>query len=93
MTRIRGLKRLATGAILAVLVFGGAIAIVPGMLRTEAVREALRAEIRRTIGLEPELRGGSAFSAFPSSAANFDDVVLRPRAGDPPMLTAPRVSP
>lgn len=74
------------------LVAVGAVLVVPGMLRTEAVRAALRAEIKLATGLDPELRGGSALSAFPSSAVTFDDVVLRLRPGDSPLVAAPRLT-
>jgi AsmA protein len=92
VTPTRGLKPLILGVCLALAALGGLIAAMPVFLRADAVRAAIQDEIRLATGLEPELGESSALSAFPSSAVNFYDISLRAAKGEPPLLTAPKMT-
>src|SRR5207253_10968649 len=58
----------------------------------DAVREAVKAEIRAVTGLDPVLRGGTSVSLFPTGAVSFDDVALCDNRTGAPSLTAEHVS-
>src|SRR5256886_6119479 len=53
----------------------------------DAVREAVKAEIRAVTGLDPVLRGGTSVSLFPTGAVSFDDVALGDNRTGAPALT------
>jgi AsmA protein len=57
----------------------------------DAVREAVKAEIRAVTGLDPVLRGGTSVSLFPTGKVSFDDVSLGDNRTGAPALTAERV--
>src|SRR5882724_11889873 len=57
----------------------------------DAVREAVKAEIRAVTGLDPVLRGGTSVSLFPTGNVSFDDVSLGDNRTGAPALTAERV--
>src|SRR5260370_38186947 len=57
----------------------------------DAVREAVKAEIRAVTGLDPVLRGGTSVSLFPTGAVSFDDVILGDNRTGAPALTADHV--
>src|SRR5437870_4837624 len=57
----------------------------------DAVREAVKAEIRAVTGLDPVLRGGTSVSLFPTGAVSFDDVMLGDNRTGAPALTAEHV--
>src|ERR1700756_134796 len=57
----------------------------------DAVREAVKAEIRAVTGLDPVLRGGTSVSLFPTGAVSFDDVILGDNRTGAPALTAEHV--
>src|SRR5258707_14160728 len=57
----------------------------------DAVREAVKAEIRAVTGLDPVLRGGTSVSLFPTGAVSFDDVILADNRTGAPALTADHV--
>src|SRR5436853_4506146 len=57
----------------------------------DAVREAVKAEIRAVTGLDPVLRGGTSVSLFPTGAVSFDDVALGDNRTGAPALTAEHV--
>ena len=57
----------------------------------DAVREAVKAEIRAVTGLDPVLRGAASVSLFPTGTVSFDDVSLGDNRTGAPALTAERV--
>src|SRR5947207_6319818 len=57
----------------------------------EAVRDAVKAEIRAVTGLDPVLRGGASVSLFPSGRVSFDDVSLGDNRTGASALTAEHV--
>ena len=69
----------------------GALVIVPFLMPAEAVREAVKAEIRAVTGLDPVLRGAASVSLFPTGTVSFDDVSLGDNRTGAPALTAERV--
>jgi AsmA protein len=86
-----GIKRLGF-AVLALAIAGiGALVILPFLVPAEAVREAVKAEIRAVTGLDPVLRGGASVSLFPTGTVSFDDVSLGDNRTGAPALTAQRV--
>jgi AsmA protein len=86
-----GIKRLALiVAALAVLAIGGLL-ILPFLMQAEAVREAVKAQIRAVTGLDPVLRGGASVSLFPTGTVSFDDVSLGDNRTGAPALTAEHV--
>jgi AsmA protein len=86
-----GIRRLGL-AVLAFAVIGiGALVILPFLMPADAVREAVKAEIRAVTGLDPVLRGGTSVSLFPTGKVSFDDVSLGDNRTGAPALTAERV--
>jgi AsmA protein len=69
-----------------------AVAAMPFLIRAEAVRDAVSAEIRFVTGLDPVLRGDVSVSLFPTGAANFSDVVLSGEHTGSPALAAERLT-
>src|SRR5262245_66668602 len=69
-----GIKRLAIVVAALVAVANGVLVILPFLMPAEAVREAVKAQIRAVTGLDPVLRGGASVSLFPSGTVSFDDV-------------------
>src|SRR5262249_4101397 len=57
----------------------------------DAVREAVKAEIRAVNGLDPVLRGGTSVSLFPTGTVSLDDVTLGDKRTGAPALTAENV--
>lgn len=92
MTTATGLKRLAY-AFTAVAVAGIAVLVVmPFLIPADAVREAVKAELRATTGLEPQLRGDTTLSLFPSGTATLTDVALGDNRSDPAPITVERMT-
>jgi AsmA protein len=92
LTAAIGFKRLAY-AFAAVAVAGIAVLVVmPLLVPAEAVREAVKAELRATTGLEPELRGDTTVSLFPSGTATLTDVALGDNRSDPAPITVERMT-
>src|SRR5262245_18659823 len=60
-------------------------------MSADAVREAVKAEIRAVTGLDPVLRGGTSVSLFPTGTVSFDDVTLGDNRTGAPALTAEHV--
>ena len=91
MTAAVGIKRL--GIIVAALaaVGIGLLVILQFVVSADAVREAVKAEIRAVTGLDPVLRGSASVSLFPTGSVNFDDVSLGDSRTGAPALTAKRV--
>lgn len=86
-----GIRRLGL-AVLAFAVIGiGALVILPFLMPADAVREAVKAEIRAVTGLDPVLRGKTSVSLFPTGNVSFDDVSLGDNRTGAPALTAERV--
>src|SRR6266852_5180382 len=69
----------------------GALVILPFLMPADAVREAVKAEIRAVTGLDPVLRGGASVSLFPTGKVSFDDVSLGDNRTGAPALTAEHV--
>ncbi len=90
MTATVGIKRLAIVALALAAAGICALVIWPFLMSAEAVREAVKAEIRAVTGLDPVLRGPTSVSLFPTGTVSFDDVSLGDRTGAP-ALTAERV--
>ena len=91
MAAARGIKRLGIVIPALVAVGIGALLTLPFFMPPEAVRDAVKAEIRAVTGLEPVLRGGASVSLFPSGTVSFDDVSLGDDRIGPPALTAEHV--
>jgi AsmA protein len=86
-----GFKRLGFIA-LALAAFGiCALVILPFLMPADAVREAVKAEIRAVTGLDPVLRGNVSVSLFPTGTVRFDDVSLADNRSGTPALTAKQV--
>jgi AsmA protein len=69
----------------------GTLVILPFLMPADAVREAVKAEIRAVTGLDPVLRGGASVSLFPTGTVSFDDVSLEDNRTGAPALTAEHV--
>src|SRR5262245_61065127 len=57
----------------------------------DAVREAVKAEIRAVTGLDPVLRGRTSVWRLPSGVVSVDDVILGDNRTGAPALTAEHV--
>ena len=91
MTAAVGIKRLGFVVVALAAVGIGALVILPFLMPADAVREAVKAEIRAVTGLDPVLRGGTSVSLFPTGAVSFDDVMLGDNRTGAPALTAEHV--
>ena len=91
MTAAVGIKRLGFVVVALAAVGVGALVILPFLMPADAVREAVKAEIRAVTGLDPVLRGGTSVSLFPTGAVSFDDVMLGDNRTGAPALTAEHV--
>jgi AsmA protein len=86
-----GIKRLAF-VVLGLAVAGVcALVILPFLMPADAVREAVKAEIRTVTGLDPVLRGEASVSLFPTGTVSFEDVSLEDNRTGAPALTAEKV--
>jgi AsmA protein len=85
------IKRLGLAALALAAVGICALAILPFLMPADAVREAVKAEIRTVTGLDPVLRGNVAVSLFPTGTVRFDDVSLGDNLTGTPALTAEQV--
>ena len=76
VTAATGFKRLGivVAGLLAALF--GALATMSFVIPADAVREAVKNEIRAVTGLDPVLRGPIAVSLFPTGSVTFSDVIL-----------------
>ena len=86
-----GIKRLGYIAAALAAVGIGILVILPFLVSADAVREAVKAEIRAVTGLDPVLRGAASVSLFPTGSVSFDDVSLGDNRTGAPALTAERV--
>jgi AsmA protein len=87
VTSANGYKRLgfAVAGILGAGIAG--LSAITWLIPADAVRDAVKAEIRNVTGLDPVLRGDVSVSLFPTGIANFSDVVLGDdRTGEPAVL-------
>ena len=91
MTAAVDIKRLAIVAAAVAAIGIAALLILPFLMPAEAVREAVKAEIRAVTGLDPVLRGEASVSLFPAGSVSFDDVSLGDNRTGAPALTAERV--
>jgi AsmA protein len=91
VTAAVGIKRLGFIIVALAAVGIGALVILPFLMPADAVREAVKAEIRAVTGLDPVLRGGTSVSLFPTGAVSFDDVTLGDNRTGAPALTAEHV--
>jgi AsmA protein len=88
---LRGIKRLAIVIPALAAVGVGALLVLPFLMPPEAVRDAVKAEIRAVTGLDPVLRGATSVSLFPTGTVTFDDVSLGDDRTGAPALTAENV--
>ena len=91
MTAAVGIKRLGLAVVALALAGIGTLVILPFLMPADAVREAVKAEIRAVTGLDPVLRGGASVSLFPTGTVSFDDVSLGDSRTGAPALTAEQV--
>ena len=91
MTAAVGIKRLVFAVLGLAIVGVGILVILPFLMPADAVRDAVKAEIRAVTGLDPVLRGGAAVSLFPTGTVSFDDVSLEDNRTGAPALTAEKV--
>jgi len=91
VTAAVGIKRIGFVVVALAAVGIGALVILPFLMPADAVREAVKAEIRAVTGLDPVLRGGTSVSLFPTGAVSFDDVALGDNRTGAPALTAEHV--
>jgi AsmA protein len=91
VTAAVGIKRLGFVVVALAAVGIGALVILPFLMSADAVREAVKAEIRAVTGLDPVLRGGTSVSLFPTGTVSFDDVTLGDNRTGAPALTAEHV--
>ena len=91
MTAAVGIKRLGL-AVLALAAAGiCALLVLPFLMPADAVRDAVKAEIRAVTGLDPVLRGATSVSLFPTGTVRFEDVSLGDNRTGAPALTAERM--
>jgi AsmA protein len=86
-----GTKRLGLAALALAVAGICALAIWPFLTPADAVREAVKAEIRAVTGLDPVLRGGTSVSLFPTGTVRFEDVSLGDNRTGASALTAEQV--
>ena len=91
MTAPVGNKRFAAGVIGVLLLALGAALLFAFLMPAEAVREAVKAEIRSVTGFDPVLRGGASVSLFPAGRVTFDEVSLGDNRTGADALTAEHV--
>jgi AsmA protein len=91
VTAAVGIKRLALVVAALAVAGAGVLLILPFLMPAEAVREAVKAEIRAVTGLDPVLRGGASVSLFPTGTVSFGDVSLGDNRTGAPALTAEQV--
>ena len=91
MTAAVGIKRLGLAVVALAAAGIGTLMILPFLMPADAVREAVKAEIRAVTGLDPVLRGGASVSLFPTGTVSFDDVSLGDSRTGAPALTAEQV--
>ena len=91
MTAAVGIKRLAFVVLGLAIVGVCVLVILPFLMPADAVRDAVKAEIRAVTGLDPVLRGGASVSLFPTGTVSFDDVSLEDNRTGAPALTAEKV--
>jgi AsmA protein len=91
VTAAVGIKRLGLAVVALALAGIGTLVILPFLMPADAVREAVKAEIRAVTGLDPVLRGGASVSLFPTGTVSFDDVSLGDSRTGAPALTAEQV--
>jgi AsmA protein len=69
----------------------GAFVFLPFLMPPDAVRAAVKDQIRSVTGLDPVLRGGASVSLFPTGTVRLDDVSLGDKRTGAPALTAEHV--
>jgi AsmA protein len=91
VTAAVGIKRFGYAVVGLAAVGIGGLVILPFLMPAEAVREAVKAEIRAVTGLDPVLRGEASVSLFPTGTVRFSDVSLGDNRTGAPALTAEHV--
>jgi AsmA protein len=86
-----GIKRLGLVALALAVAGICAVLILPFLMSADAVRDAVKAEIRTVTGLDPVLRGSTSVSLFPTGTVRFHDVSLGDNRTGAPALTAEQV--
>lgn len=91
MTAPVGIKRLAIVAIALLFIGLGAVFVFFLLMPAEAVREAVKAEIRAVTGFDPVLRGAASVSLFPTARVSFEGVILDDNSTGTAALSAEHV--
>ena len=92
MIAATGFKRLGLAVAALVAALSGIFAAMPLLVSTDAVREAVKFEIRNVTGLDPVLRGKVTVSLFPTGHVSFADVILGDERSGQPALAAERLT-
>jgi AsmA protein len=91
LTAATGFKRLGLAVAALVAAGFGALAVASLLIPADAVREAVKAEIRALTGVDPVLGGDISVSLFPSGSVSFTNVGLGDGPDDQRALTAERL--
>ena len=91
MIAVVGIKRFALAIATLAAIGACVLVIVPFFMSAEAVREAVKSEIRAVTGLDPTLRGEVTVSLFPTGKVTFEDVSLGDNRTGAAALTAEQV--
>ncbi|MBX9773908.1 MAG: AsmA family protein [Xanthobacteraceae bacterium] len=83
MTAVTGIKRVGL-AVASLLGAGLALLLILSVvIPADAVRDAVKSQIRAVTGLDPVLRGDVSVSLFPTGSVRFNDVSLGDSTGAP----------
>src|SRR5438477_547742 len=89
---VTGFKRLGIVIAAVVAAMLGGLAAAPLFIPADAVRGAVKAEIKAMTGLDPVVRGDASVSLFPWGNVSFFDVVLGEAGNGEPPLAAERLT-
>jgi AsmA protein len=85
------IKRLGVLVVALAAVAIGVLVLLPFFMPPDAVRAAVKDQIRAVTGLEPVLRGGASVALFPTGTVRLDDVSLGDNRTGAPALIAEHV--
>jgi len=90
LTAATGIKRLGLAIVVVGVSAFFALTVMSYLIPADKVRDAVKAEIRAATGLDPQVRGATSISLFPTGTVSFANVALGDAAQ--PALTAERLS-